>query len=533
MKHILRLILLALFWSNAQFAAAETKLTNANPSITSFDPSSAAKGTRVYITGTNLSNVKSVTFGGVAAASFAMLTPTSIYAVVGEGTSGDIVVTTTDGTAALAGFTFIPGPTISSFSPTSAYPGDTVTITGTNFDAVTGVYFDVYAAAFFKVISPTSIKAVVSRNPAISIAVATAGGYITKSGFTYLGPVLSTTSDTFSLLAQYGNASPPAKVTFSGANLLGEIVINSSTGFELSKDNITYSNTITFPNSRAYAPTVYYARIIKGIAVGYYTADLTYTTPGISGYNIGLGGTVVFALPPDNFKITNNNVTCKGSNNGIINITAQQNFNYTATITNSAGVSTTRTFTNTTDIYNLAPGAYNICFSVAGQSSFKQCFTSVITEPKDLSVYTTLIPATNQAMLTLDGGDIYHITLNGVTSTTTDTQLRVDLKPGANQLSITTDKDCQGIYTKTITIAEGITLYPNPFTQMVSINLGNDLIKSTKVFVYDAFTKVVFSKQFSNQSGSVQLDLSKLTPGVYMVEVIADGKQGTHKIIKN
>jgi hypothetical protein len=76
------------------------------PSITSFTPSSGVTGTQVKILGSNFTNVTSVKFGGIDAASFAVDSATGITALVGNGASGDVQVTTDFGSAALPGFTY-------------------------------------------------------------------------------------------------------------------------------------------------------------------------------------------------------------------------------------------------------------------------------------------------------------------------------------------------------------------------------------------------------------------------------------------
>src|SRR6185369_10938375 len=88
------------------------------PTITSFTPTSGGNGTSITITGTNFSEVTSVSFGATNASSFTVNSPTSITAIVASGASGNVTVTTLGGSASLAGFAFVPAPTISSFTPT-------------------------------------------------------------------------------------------------------------------------------------------------------------------------------------------------------------------------------------------------------------------------------------------------------------------------------------------------------------------------------------------------------------------------------
>ena len=101
------------------------------------------------------------------------------------------VVTGTCGTAtsAVSGafVTTSLSPTITSFTPTSAATGTTVTITGTNFTNASAVSFGGTAATSYNVASATSITAVVAGGATGSVSVTTPGGTATSSGtFTYI-----------------------------------------------------------------------------------------------------------------------------------------------------------------------------------------------------------------------------------------------------------------------------------------------------------------------------------------------------------
>jgi len=421
--------------------------------------------------------------------------------------------------------------TITSVSPLSAATGATLTFKGSNFGSVASVTLGGVAASSFKIVSDTVLTAVVGAGASGSITMTTAGGNYSIAGFTYLQPTITTTGTPKTLNTIKGTPSAATTFKISGANMIAGILVTPPAGFEVSKDNITFSPTVTIGKAGTIAQTSIYVRLTAGTE-GTYTGDIVLSSTGSVSQNIAISGTVGFDLPATNFKITNTSATCKGSTNGAINIIAQQSLNYTATVTGS-GAGTNYPFTSTVDINNLSAGTYNVCITVTGQPAYQQCFTSVITEPKDLSVYSTVIPSTNQLVLSLDGGDLYHITLNGVNSTTAAGQVTLNLKTGTNQLAVSTDKICQGTINKTIIIEDGVTLFPNPFTNSVSLDLGNDVIKNASIKIYNNVTKVVYDKQYINQSGIIQLDLSKLTQGVYIIELVADGKQGIHKIIKN
>ena len=154
-----------------------TATVYSTPVITSFTPLTAAGGATITITGTDFTSASAVSFGGTAAASFSVVDFNTIRAVIAGGMTGTISVTAPGGTSTSSvSFTFIPIPTITSFTPTTAAPGATVTITGTNFSSATAVSFGGTAAASFSVVDINTITAVVADGATGTIVVTTPGG---------------------------------------------------------------------------------------------------------------------------------------------------------------------------------------------------------------------------------------------------------------------------------------------------------------------------------------------------------------------
>ena len=185
-----------------------------NSSITSFTPSSAASGVVITITGLNFSGATAVSFGGVAATSFTVDSPTQISAIVGAGASGNVSVTTPVNTATSGGFTFIPGPVIANVSPLNAAAGSVVTITGAGLSGATAVSFGGIPAASYTVVSPTQITAVVGAGTSGTISVTTPGGTATSSGFVFIpGPII------YAFTPTQGGMN--TSVMLSGENFIG------------------------------------------------------------------------------------------------------------------------------------------------------------------------------------------------------------------------------------------------------------------------------------------------------------------------
>ncbi|MGX5820674.1 FG-GAP-like repeat-containing protein [Chitinophaga lutea] len=104
----------------------------------SYYPKSGSTGTFVTITGSRFTNVSGVSFGGIAAASFTVLSDTVITAVVAGGATGNLTLKQFYGTVPVGTFTYNPPPTaqppvIQAVSPAAGIVGTTVTITGNGF----------------------------------------------------------------------------------------------------------------------------------------------------------------------------------------------------------------------------------------------------------------------------------------------------------------------------------------------------------------------------------------------------------------
>ncbi len=116
-----------------------------DPTLTGISPTSGVVGTTVDITGRNFQNVTVVSFSGVAATNFKILSNNLIQVVVPAGAaSGPIVfMNRVGGTGATSThFTFVmpsTGPVVADLNPAAAAPYDNIVLSGMRFTGATSV----------------------------------------------------------------------------------------------------------------------------------------------------------------------------------------------------------------------------------------------------------------------------------------------------------------------------------------------------------------------------------------------------------
>jgi N-acetylneuraminic acid mutarotase len=174
-----------------------TSLTAA-PTVTGFSQPTGSVGTLVTISGTNFSGSivnNSVSFGGGINATITAATNNSLTVSIPSGAiTGQITVTTLDGTATSADtFTVSAGnnpsnaPTIISVTPTSGSAGTPVTISGANFSNVLAdntVLFSGGISATVTAATATSLTVTVPSGITTgAITIATSGGTVTSTDF--------------------------------------------------------------------------------------------------------------------------------------------------------------------------------------------------------------------------------------------------------------------------------------------------------------------------------------------------------------
>jgi len=244
-------------------------------------------------------------------------------------------------------------------------------------------------------------------------------------------------------------------------------------------------------------------------------------------------GCSLFVLPADNFKIKSTSETCRTNNNGEINIIAVESYNYKVNLQGNGKVINSD-FTDEINLENLESGNYNLCITIEGmlETEFKRCFNIVISEPEDLSVQAKINTSSKSIDLKLKNGENYYITINNELFTTSKEEITLNLTSGKNTIHISTEKECQGVFEKTILLEDAFIIYPNPFEDFLFINIGNDVSTMASINVVDLNGKLIQSRYLPVNNGTVVIDGRHIPKGVYIVNIATATNKSSFKIIK-
>jgi IPT/TIG domain-containing protein len=166
----------------------------AAPVLTALTPAKGpvAGGNNVTITGQNLLNPVSVSFGAAAATNITEVSSTELTAEAPAGSGGkQVTVTTPGGASNPLPYTYLQAPTLSGVAPAQgpSSGGNIVTLTGTGLAYTTEVTIGGSAVAF-SVFSDTEVTATVPSGAAgtVNVTVTTPGGTSAPVTYTRVAP---------------------------------------------------------------------------------------------------------------------------------------------------------------------------------------------------------------------------------------------------------------------------------------------------------------------------------------------------------
>jgi hypothetical protein len=406
-------------------------------------------------------------------------------------------------TAESKSFVTSTAPVIYEFTPPLAQVGTTVTITGVNFKNITDVSFGNTAASKFKVVSPALIEAVIAPGTTEGqITIKNKDGSGVANGLKlFLTPQIDADN---TVIQKYGSTyirTTPGDGYQYQWMMNGNVIAGATDAQYEVKEPASYTVRVSIDSlSLVSSPVVIISKLI---------------------------------LPQNALLVTSQSLTCRGSGDGKITVDATyDSYKYTARITGN-GLDKSASFTKTTNFDRLEPGTYNVCITVEEDKNYQQCYTAVVSQPADLALLSAINNANNTIQLSLSGGEVYHIVLNGAVHNTTANSVVLPLVTGRNTLSVTTDKLCQGKVDKIIDVGAHPVPYPNPFAELINVPIGDKQVKKAVIAIYSVNGILVFSKQVINPAGTIKLQTAGIDlPGSYNLMLDTDGVKQVFKIIR-
>lgn len=247
--------------------------------------------------------------------------------------------------------------------------------------------------------------------------------------------------------------------------------------------------------------------------------DACLETP--EGAAVNASGCMLLAV--DNFSIEAIGESCPDTNNGQIIIASEVPYEFLATING-----TDYEFSNSLNVEELAPGAYNICISLAGQA-FEQCYALELAAADNLS--GKALSGIGKLDISIEQGTApYNVMVNGQPAFETFARaFSVSVQAG-DYVEVISGKACEGSFSK---IVEGVlanAAFPNPTTGIFELALPGPFTE-IRIEVFSMHSQLMSSATYPVAGGKVLLDISKLPDGVYLIKPRLQNPQ-TFKIVK-
>ena len=258
--------------------------------------------------------------------------------------------------------------------------------------------------------------------------------------------------------------------------------------------------------------------------------DLCLGTP--PGTEVDADGCPVYRFDQDNFALSVTSESCRGNNDGSIEIVPVQSLDYSISVS-GPGTNINDNFTNGYSLSNLGAGVYQICISgTDGNITYETlCFEAVISEPEPINVNAVVSPDGVDLVLNLSGVEFFNIELNGILTRTSESVVTLKLDNGPNTLRVSGDLPCQGIFEETYFRGDRTLLSPNPVENEFSIFLV-EVQDELRITVFDAQGRLFKQFSYTNALNQVDLDASSWPSGMYFISLKGESFNETHKMIK-
>jgi hypothetical protein len=331
-----------------------------------------------------------------------------------------------------------------------------------------------------------------------------------------------------------GNSCPVTTTTGNNPPIVtgsGNYVIPKSTAFILTGnatdpdgDSLTFSweetelgvsgnwNSGTPNYFRSYSPVVSRSRLFPKqsiVLTGNYVATKGEYVPASAQL-------LEFRLTARDNKMGGGGV-CYAINNVTIDNSGPLSVTYPNTVGVFWGVSTQQTITwavNGTDVAPVSCDSVKVLISYDSGTTYTVLNNSTPNDGSEIITVPTLTTTISTCRIKIESkGNIFYDISNN--------DFEISTNVGINQISKNNPV--------------GLAVWPNPFTNQLSLTAGNLKNESlTDLKIIDVLGKSVYQSSFSNKTElNETLDLSGLSDGVYFISITNNNNQGVYRIIKN
>ncbi|WP_299325434.1 thrombospondin type 3 repeat-containing protein [uncultured Maribacter sp.] len=243
-------------------------------------------------------------------------------------------------------------------------------------------------------------------------------------------------------------------------------------------------------------------------------------------------------IPNDGIQVKVTSTSCPNTANGEISVSFTEDYNYTVQIT---GILLDNTFDNINASNglvrsDLSYGSYTVCVKIPEYPTYEQCYTVTIETPEEFISGKTVIDYTaKKASVVVSGSKNYQVLVNdNVYSFEVDNianqQLSFPLDKGANVISIETDKICQGLFNDSVVISNAI-LSPNPVADILRVE-GLDIMTEAQIILSNVSGVTTLQESRQINHGTLEMNISNLSPGIYMLTIVEGDKEINLKFVK-
>lgn len=255
-----------------------------------------------------------------------------------------------------------------------------------------------------------------------------------------------------------------------------------------------------------------------------------------AGTIVDVSGCAIFTMAPTNYVVESLSSTCIGSSNGAIKISVvDRNYTYLIAVQGPNNFFKELKIpkgSKEIGLTSLGTGTYSLSVNIENVANYQQTFELKVVEPAPLKVQSVVDTQQKSLALNLTGSDEYIVLLNEVETKVVGNQWKANLTAGLNVLQVKTTQSCQGSYKKEIFISENVTCFPNPTQGPVRVYIEGKDRKVDYSLLNAAGQLLQMNSQEVNMERYMDIDLSSLNSGMYMIQIKSETVNQICKVIK-